>query len=66
MRQHGEENKELFQGWANKHIALAEKAALGLQPIWSMPHSKPVSFEDVRARSGERIGQILGELGLKR
>ncbi|RUX95999.1 toluene hydroxylase, partial [Mesorhizobium sp. M7D.F.Ca.US.004.01.2.1] len=55
-----------FQGWVKKHGALADKAATGLQPIWSMPHSKPVAFADVRAKSEERIGQILGELGLKR
>lgn len=62
--QHGEANQALFRSWLAKHRALAETAALGLQPIWSMPHSKPVSFEDVRAQSQERIGQILGELGL--
>ena len=49
---------------SHKHGALARKAAAGLQPIWSQPHSKPVSFEDVRARSEERLGKILGELGL--
>jgi propane monooxygenase small subunit len=31
-----------------------------------MPHSKPISFPDVRSQSEERIGQILGELGLTR
>ncbi|TIT93291.1 MAG: toluene hydroxylase, partial [Mesorhizobium sp.] len=63
---HGAANRKLFQGWVKKHGALADKAAAGLQPIWSMPHSKPVSFTDVRAQSEERIGRILGELGLKR
>jgi len=63
---HGAANRKLFQGWVKKHGALADKAATGLQPIWSMPHSKPVAFADVRAKSEERIGQILGELGLKR
>ncbi|MDU9004456.1 aromatic/alkene monooxygenase hydroxylase subunit beta [Sedimentitalea todarodis] len=64
--QHGAHNKALFQSWVNKHGALADKAAQGLQPIWSQPHSKPVSFEDVKAVSHERIGQILSELGLNR
>ncbi|WP_146589831.1 aromatic/alkene monooxygenase hydroxylase subunit beta [Puniceibacterium confluentis] len=62
--QHGAHNKALFQSWAQKHGALAEKAALALQPIWSQPHSKPVSFHDVKAVSQERVGQILSELGL--
>ncbi|OHV72686.1 aromatic/alkene monooxygenase hydroxylase subunit beta [Ensifer sp. LCM 4579] len=62
--EHGAHNRQLFRGWLSKHRALAGKAALDLQPIWSMPHSKPVSFDDVRAQSEERIGKILGELGL--
>lgn len=57
-------NQKLFKGWLKKHRALADKAAQGLQPIWSAPHSKPISFDDVRAQSQERIARILGELGL--
>ena len=50
---------------SRKHADLAEKAASALQPLWSKPHSKPVSFQDARSKSHERFGQILGELGLK-
>ncbi len=64
--EHGAHNKALFQSWVKKHGDLADKAALALQPIWSQPHSKPVSFEDVKAVSNERVGQILTELGLSR
>lgn len=64
--QYGKENTALFQSWVKRHGDLADKAAAALQPIWSQPHSKPVSFEDVRTVSHERIGQILGELGLSR
>jgi propane 2-monooxygenase small subunit len=63
---HGPTNRELFQAWISKHGELADKAAAALQPVWSQPHSKPVSFEDARSVSHERIGQILGELGLSR
>jgi len=63
---HGAHNRKLMQGWIKAHGALADKAAAGLQPIWSQPHSKPVSFEDVRAVSHERLGKILSELGLSR
>jgi propane monooxygenase small subunit len=31
-----------------------------------MPHSKPLSYDDARATSVERLGKILGELGLSR
>ncbi|MGY3439758.1 MULTISPECIES: aromatic/alkene monooxygenase hydroxylase subunit beta [unclassified Marinovum] len=62
--EHGAHNRALFKSWLAKHGDLAEKAAVALQPIWSQPHSKPVSFEDVKAVSQERLSQITGELGL--
>ncbi|WP_028029690.1 aromatic/alkene monooxygenase hydroxylase subunit beta [Gemmobacter nectariphilus] len=61
---HGAHNRALFNGWVRKHAALADKAAAALQPIWSQPHSKPVSFADALAVSHERLAQILGEVGL--
>jgi propane 2-monooxygenase small subunit len=63
---HSDHNRNLFQSWIAKHASLADKAVSALQPIWSQPHSKPVAFEDVKAVSQERTGQILGELGLSR
>ena len=63
---HGAHNRALFQTWVMKHAALADKAAKSLQPIWSQPHSKPVSFEEARAVSEERFGKILAELNLSR
>ena len=62
--EHAAANKKLFKGWLDKHSALAEKAATGLQPIWSQPHSKPVSFSDAQAQAAERFAKITGELGL--
>ena len=62
--EHADHNQALFRSWLIKHRDLADKAAAALQPIWSQPHSKPVSFEDVKAVSHERIGQIIAELGL--
>lgn len=61
---YGSENKALFGKWLKKHAALGDKAAMALQPIWSQPHSKPVSFAEVQAKSQERLAQIVGELGL--
>jgi propane monooxygenase small subunit len=63
---HGDANRKLLQGWIKKHGDLADKASAGLRPIWSMPHSKPLSYDDARATSVERLGKILGELGLSR
>jgi propane 2-monooxygenase small subunit len=63
---HGTANRALFQKWVMKHAKLADKAARLLQPVWSMPHSKPISFDEARAVSEERFGKILGELNLSR
>lgn len=63
---HGAHNRALFNGWVKKHADLADKAATALQPIWSQPHSKPVSFADAQAVSHERLAHILGEVGLSR
>jgi propane monooxygenase small subunit len=62
----GDANRALFQGWVNKHADLADQAARLLQPIWSMPHSKPISFDEARAVSQERFAKILGEINLSR
>jgi propane 2-monooxygenase small subunit len=62
----GAQNRTLFQSWVMKHAKLADKAAKQMQPIWSQPHSKPVSFEEARAVSEERFRKILGELNLSR
>lgn len=64
--QHGDHNRALLSAWVKKHGDLADKASANLRPIWSQPHSKPLSYDDARATSVERIGQILGELGLGR
>jgi len=64
--QHGMHNRALMNGWVKKHAGLADKAAAALQPIWSQPHSKPVSFADAQAVSQERLSRILGEVGLTR
>ena len=64
--EHGAANRKLVNGWIKKHGDLADKASAALRPIWSQPHSKPISYDDARAVSVERLDKILGELDLKR
>jgi propane monooxygenase small subunit len=63
---HGEHNRALITHWVHAHGALADKASANLRPIWSQPHSKPLSYDDARATSVERLNKILGELGIGR
>jgi hypothetical protein len=58
------ENRALFQCWLAKHVELGEKAADALQPLWSKPHSKPVSFQDARSKSHERLGRTYNIKGV--
>ncbi|MDZ7713068.1 MAG: aromatic/alkene monooxygenase hydroxylase subunit beta [Rhodovibrio sp.] len=64
--EYGEANRALFQGWISRHGALADKASEALRPIWSQPHSKPLSYDDARAHALERLEKILSEIGLSR
>lgn len=64
--EHGDANRELISGWVAAHGAHADAASANLRPIWSQPHSKPLSYDDARATSVERLDKILGELGLSR
>ena len=61
---HGAHNIALFNKWLEKHGELALDAANHLQPIWSQPRVKAVSFADVLAQAKNRIRGIAAELGL--
>jgi propane monooxygenase small subunit len=61
---HGEENRKIMQGWLEKHVPLSIKAARGLQPIWSQPLTKPITFENSLDQSKTRFGTIVESLKL--
>jgi propane monooxygenase small subunit len=61
--QHGEANRKLFTGWAEKHAALAREAAANLQPVWSQPRVKVAPFEAAKAQSHNRLRAIASEIG---
>jgi len=62
---HAAHNIALFNKWLAKHADLALDAANRLQPIWSQPRVKVVTFSDGLARAKNRIKGIAAELGLK-
>ena len=61
---HGGHNIALFNTWLARHADLALDAANHLQPIWSQPRVKVVTFPDVLSRAKNRIQGIARELGL--
>jgi len=62
--QHAAHNIALFNKWLAKHAELALDAANRLQPIWSQPRVKVVTFSDALAQAKNRIRGIAAELGL--
>lgn len=62
---HGEENRETMQEWLAKWTPYSVAAAKGLEPLWSEPEVKPVSFEKGYERAQKRFEDILSDLGLR-
>ena len=62
--QHSQANRTLFNGWLEKHGAVANEAARQLQPIWSQPRVKIAQFIDAQELSHNRLRAIGSEIGL--
>jgi propane monooxygenase small subunit len=62
--EHGKHNIALFNKWLAKHGDLALEASNRLQPIWSQPRVKVVTFGDALSHAKNRIKGIAAELGL--
>ena len=60
----GEANKAVLQGWLDKWIPQSLKAARALQPIWSQPLEKIISFETSLDESKDGLRATLADLGL--
>ena len=62
--QHGDANKAVMQGWLAKWIPLSLQAARSLQPVWSQPLEKIVSFQTSLDSSTGALRALLADLGL--
>ncbi|OYN98599.1 propane monooxygenase small subunit [Propionibacteriaceae bacterium ES.041] len=62
--QHGAENKAKLQQWLETWLPRSLEAANQLQPIWSQPHEKPVTFADSLAKAKQSMATLLTEIGL--
>ena len=61
--EHGDANRRILVGWAEKHGQLAVEAANHLQPIWSQPRVKAAQFVDAVEQSHNRLRAIAAEIG---
>jgi propane monooxygenase small subunit len=62
-QQHGEKNRQILLGWAEKHGKLAVEAANQLQPVWSQPRVKVTQFTDAFDQAKNRLRAISAEIG---
>ena len=61
---HGGDNASLINSWLDDYIPRAIAAVRLLQPIWSQPSEKVISFETSLDNAVERTRALLTELGL--
>jgi propane monooxygenase small subunit len=61
---HGEHNKLVMQGWLDKWVPLSRRAAHQLQPIWSQPAERTVTFADSYAAADADFRALIAEFGL--
>ena len=57
-------NKSTLEGWLARWVPVSVRAARELQPIWSQPAEKVISFEDSWTAATTGFRTLLDELGL--
>jgi propane monooxygenase small subunit len=62
--EHGEANKAVLQGWLDKWVPISAHAAHELQPIWSQPAEKAITFADSYAAATADFKSLIAEFGL--
>lgn len=62
--QHGSGNKVVLNEWLGIWVPQALHAARELQPIWSQPHERVISFADSLEAAKDGFRTVLAELGL--
>ena len=61
---HAAENKSTLQGWLDKWVPVSARAAHELQPIWSQPSEKAITFADSWAAATTDFTNLIAEFGL--
>ncbi|WP_046469633.1 aromatic/alkene monooxygenase hydroxylase subunit beta [Allosalinactinospora lopnorensis] len=62
--QHSEHNRAQMQEWLDTWVPLSVRAAHELQPIWSKPQDKAVTFTESWGAAVEGFRSLLADLGL--
>ena len=63
---HGDDNRQVMEGWLDEWVPLSIQAAKGLEPIWSEPEVQAEeTFEESFEQAKSRFEGILSDLGLR-
>jgi propane monooxygenase small subunit len=62
--EHGAHNKTVMQGWLDTWTPVSRHAAYELQPIWSQPAERAVTFADSFAAATADFTTLINEFGL--
>jgi propane monooxygenase small subunit len=62
--EHGEANRAIMQGWLDKWVPVSRHAAYELQPIWSQPAERTVTFAESFAAATSDFTSLIADLGL--
>ncbi|SBW26879.1 methane/phenol/toluene hydroxylase [Candidatus Protofrankia californiensis] len=62
--EHGEANRAILQTWLDKWAPISSRAAHELQPIWSQPGEKAITFADSWAAATADFSSLVDQLGL--
>jgi propane monooxygenase small subunit len=61
---YGDENREVLQTWLQRWVPLSVRAARELQPIWSQPLERAITFADSWTAATDDFRTLLAEFGL--
>jgi len=61
---YGDENREVLQTWLQRWVPLSVRAARELQPIWSQPQERAITFADSWTAATDDFRTLLAEFGL--
>jgi propane monooxygenase small subunit len=62
--EHGEHNTAVMQSWLDKWVPVSRRAAYELQPIWSQPAERTVTFTESFAAATADFTSLITEFGL--
>lgn len=62
--EHGETNKALFGQWLDTWVPRCLEAAHALQPLWSQPAEKAITFAASLEAAEDKFGSLLESIGL--